>query len=108
MLVPASVLGYSYLEKPSSLENSALSRGELLLRAQTLLTWPRILILINCKRFRGCGTFASSRARVLSRSQLSSARTVHELGNEAPLITFRTAGDFYQVKGHASSRTHVV
>ena len=45
----------------------------------------------NCVRFRGCGTFASSKARVLSRSQLSSARTVHELGNEAPLITVRTA-----------------
>ena len=52
MLVPASVLGYSYLEKPSSLENSALSRGELLLRAQTLLTWLRILILI-AKDFEG-------------------------------------------------------
>ena len=95
MLVPANVLGYSYLEKPSSLEHSALSRGELLLRAQSLLTWPRILIR-NCDRFRGCGTFASSRPRVLSRSQLSSARTVHELGNEAPLATVPTAGEFYR------------
>ena len=61
MLVPASVLGYSYLEKPSSLENSALSRGELLLRAQTLLTWPRLLILI-AKGFKGV---AHSRPRGL-------------------------------------------
>ena len=54
MLVPASVLGYSYLEKPSSLENSALSRGELLLRSERKrsLTWPRILILI-AKGFEG-------------------------------------------------------
>ena len=49
-----------------------------------------------CERFRGCGTFASSRARVLSLSQLTNARTVHELGNEAPLITVRTAGEFYR------------
>ena len=61
MLVPASILGYSYLEKPSSLENSALSRGELLLRAQTLLTWPRILIII-AKGFEGV---APSRPRGL-------------------------------------------
>ena len=58
MLVPASVLGYSYLEKPSSLENSTLSRGELLLRAQTLLTWPRII----AKGFEGV---APSRPRGL-------------------------------------------
>ena len=58
MLVPAgmpTVLGYSYLEKPSSLENSALSR------AQTLLTWTRILILI-AKGFEGV---APSRPRGL-------------------------------------------
>ena len=61
MLVPASVLGYSYLEKLSSLENSALSRGELLLRAQTLLAWPRILIII-AKSFEGV---APSRPRGL-------------------------------------------
>ena len=63
MLVPASVLRYSYLEKPSSLENSALSRGELLLRAQTLLTWPHIHVLIRItKGFEGV---APSRPRGL-------------------------------------------
>ena len=62
MLVPASVLGYSYLEKPSSLENSALSRGELLLRAQTLAAY--MYTNPNCERFRGCGTFARPRGHV--------------------------------------------
>ena len=37
-----------------------------------------------------------ARPSSLPRSQLSSARTVHELGNEASLVTVWTADEFYR------------
>ena len=39
---------------------------------------------------------AKYRPSILPRSQLSSACTVHELGNEASLVTVWMAGEFYR------------